>query len=49
MRAADVSQLPVLDDGKLIGIIDESDILSAVEGRTTAAGERFDAPGRAPP
>ena len=32
MRAADVSQLPVLDDGKLVGIVDESDILAAVEG-----------------
>ena len=27
MRAADVSQLPVLDDGRLIGLIDESDLL----------------------
>ena len=27
MRRADVSQLPVLDEGKLVGIIDESDIL----------------------
>ena len=26
MRLADVSQLPVLDDGKLVGVIDESDI-----------------------
>ena len=28
MRRGDVSQLPVLDDGKLVGIIDESDILA---------------------
>ena len=26
----DVSQLPVLEDGKVVGIIDESDVLLAV-------------------
>jgi len=31
MRQTDVSQLPVLDDGRLIGLIDESDLLEAVE------------------
>ncbi len=31
MRQADVSQLPVLDGGRLIGLIDESDLLEAVE------------------
>jgi cystathionine beta-synthase len=31
MRQADVSQLPVLDEGRLIGLIDESDLLEAVE------------------
>ena len=31
MRVADVSQLPVLDDGRLIGLIDESDLLDAVD------------------
>jgi cystathionine beta-synthase len=35
MRAADVSQLPVLDDGRLIGLIDESDLLEAVEDHRT--------------
>lgn len=30
MRLADVSQLPVLDDGKLVGVIDESDLLLSV-------------------
>ncbi len=30
MKLADVSQLPVVDDGQVIGIIDESDILLAV-------------------
>jgi len=37
MRQADVSQLPVLDDGRLIGLIDESDLLEAVEDRRSAA------------
>jgi len=37
MRAADVSQLPVLDDGRLIGLIDESDLLEAVEDRNQDA------------
>ncbi len=31
MRQADVSQVPVIDDGRLIGLLDESDILEAVE------------------
>lgn len=31
MRQADVSQLPVLDGGRLIGLIDESDLLDAIE------------------
>ena len=30
MKIDDVSQLPVMADGKLVGIIDESDILMAV-------------------
>ena len=38
MRRGDVSQLPVLEDGKLIGIIDESDILARSKARMTAAG-----------
>jgi cystathionine beta-synthase len=34
MRQADVSQLPVLDeDGRLIGLVDESDLLEAVEDK----------------
>ncbi len=42
MRAADVSQLPVLDDGRLIGLVDESDLLEAVEDRRQA--KRFGQP-----
>ncbi|RLP27104.1 pyridoxal-phosphate dependent enzyme [Mesorhizobium sp. YM1C-6-2] len=44
MRRADVSQLPVIDQGKLIGIIDESDILQRVEGSYDGRWARFDAP-----
>ena len=41
MRTADVSQLPVMDDGRLIGLIDESDLLDAVdEGRTLSPADR---------
>ncbi|HYP90120.1 MAG TPA: pyridoxal-phosphate dependent enzyme, partial [Polyangiaceae bacterium] len=32
MKVADVSQLPVLEDGKIVGMIDESDLLLAVHG-----------------
>lgn len=46
MRRADVSQLPVLEDGRLVGIIDESDILSKVEGSYEGRWERFNAPVR---
>ncbi len=38
MRTADVSQLPVLDDGRLIGLLDESDLLTAVEGGPKEGG-----------
>jgi cystathionine beta-synthase len=43
MRAADVSQLPVLEDARLAGILDESDILTAVEGPEEHRAERFKA------
>ena len=46
MRRADVSQLPVIDEGRLIGIIDESDILARVEGSYDGRWERFNAPVR---
>ena len=42
MRQADVSQLPVLDEGRLIGLVDESDLLEAVEDRRPEA--RFNQP-----
>ncbi|MFZ6045868.1 pyridoxal-phosphate dependent enzyme [Pseudomonas sp. CR3202] len=35
MRLADVSQLPVLDDGHLVGVVDESDILLGVHADAT--------------
>ena len=43
MRAADVSQLPVLKDGRLVGLLDESDILFAAE-RETERAARFARP-----
>jgi cystathionine beta-synthase len=46
MRTADVSQLPVLDGNRLIGILDESDILTAVEGSERERGTRFRSPVR---
>ena len=46
MRRADVSQLPVLDGGRLVGIIDESDILAKVDGPYDGRWDRFGAPVR---
>jgi cystathionine beta-synthase len=46
MRRGDVSQLPVLDGGKLVGIIDESDILTKVEGNYDGRWKSFEAPVR---
>ena len=40
MRSADLAQLPVIDKGKLVGLIDESDLLLHV----TSERERFKAP-----
>ena len=45
MRLADVSQLPVLDDGRLVGVIDESDLLLSVHAdaaRFSDAGQQRD-------
>jgi len=46
MRRGDVSQLPVLENGRLIGIIDESDILEKVDGPYDGRWDRFNAPVR---
>jgi cystathionine beta-synthase len=40
MRSSDLAQMPVIDKGKLVGLIDESDILLHV----TSERERFQAP-----
>ena len=44
MKLYDISQLPVVDDDHVVGIIDESDVLLAVSGDH---GERFKDPVRA--
>jgi cystathionine beta-synthase len=41
MRDADVSQLPVVENERVIGILDESDILAFVEGADTRRAQRF--------
>jgi len=43
MRGADVSQVPVLEGSRLVGILDESDILAAVEGHDQDRATRFGA------
>ena len=40
MRLADVSQLPVLQDGQLVGVIDESDVLLRVQADAAHYHER---------
>jgi cystathionine beta-synthase len=54
MRAADVSQLPVLEEGKLVGVIDESDLLLSVHAdaarfRSAVSTAMTDAPKTLPP
>jgi cystathionine beta-synthase len=44
MRSSDISQLPVVENRRLVGIIDESDILSAVEGGEAERADRFARP-----
>jgi cystathionine beta-synthase len=44
MRASDVSQLPVLDGKKLVGIIDESDLLLALLGDAARGAASFQRP-----
>lgn len=44
MRGADVSQLPVIQDGRLVGIVDESDIVHAMNTDATTREARFRTP-----
>ena len=44
MRSADVSQLPVLVERKLVGIVDESDILNMIDRAGTSRDEQFAVP-----
>jgi len=46
MRGADVSQLPVLQDGRLVGILDESDIVHVLDTDEITRKERFAKPVR---
>lgn len=41
MRGADVSQLPILQDGRLVGIIDESDLVHVMNTDEITRKERF--------
>jgi cystathionine beta-synthase len=41
MRAADVSQLPVIEDDKIVGLVDESDLLAALLTDTDAPTHGF--------
>ncbi len=45
MRSADVSQLPVIEKGRLVGLIDESDLLAKL-GAPAGAAHDFTAPVR---
>jgi cystathionine beta-synthase len=44
MKGADVSQLPVMDDGRLVGIVDESDIVHVMNTDEITREERFKKP-----
>jgi cystathionine beta-synthase len=44
MRTADVSQLPVVKDDRIVGILDESDILAFVEGGDVHRAQAFRKP-----
>jgi cystathionine beta-synthase len=43
MRQADVSQLPVLAEGRLVGLLDESDVLARLHADATAFTTRVEA------
>jgi cystathionine beta-synthase len=42
MRASDISQLPVIEDGRVIGLVDESDILDVLVANPAAPQNAFD-------
>jgi cystathionine beta-synthase len=42
MRSSDISQLPVIEDGRVVGLIDESDILDALVANEGAPQSVFD-------
>ncbi|RZI99923.1 MAG: pyridoxal-phosphate dependent enzyme [Brevundimonas sp.] len=44
MRGADVSQLPVIQDGRLVGILDESDLVHVMNTDEITRKERFAKP-----
>ena len=44
MRGADVSQLPIIQDGRLVGIVDESDIIHVMNTDEITRQERFKKP-----
>ena len=46
MRANDVSQVPVVVDGRIVGILDEHDILAHVEGHEEFRAQQFKDPVR---
>jgi cystathionine beta-synthase len=44
MRGADVSQLPIIQEGRLIGILDESDLVHVMNTDEITRKERFAKP-----
>ena len=46
MRSSDISQLPVIENGRVVGLIDESDILDALVANERAPQSVFDKPVR---
>ncbi|MBA1157948.1 pyridoxal-phosphate dependent enzyme [Microvirga mediterraneensis] len=46
MRSSDVSQLPVIEDGRVVGLVDESDILDALVANEGVPQGVFDKPVR---
>ncbi|WP_420471704.1 pyridoxal-phosphate dependent enzyme [Brevundimonas sp. FT23042] len=46
MKGSDVSQLPVIDDGRLVGILDESDLVHVMNTDEITRKERFAKPVR---